>query len=698
MLPRPPPPPQLPGPCSAFRSWSRAANDPRSLAAYEGQALGAVADEDRASLLQKATVYLVETYRRVQPSFRFQWTVPRRCLTRPPEPAYNDGYDNRTHDYILYVNDVLCDPTTREEYLVLDMLGTGTFGQVVRCFHKPSASNVAVKIVKNQPAYFNQAWVEINILRMLHTQNSEDDTRHIVRFLKYFVFRNHLCLVFEKLHINLYELLRQNRYEGLTMTMLRSFVRQLLLALDVLVRSEVVHCDVKPENILLNPHDTTKLKLIDFGSACQVSHNVYSYVQSRFYRSPEILLGLPEYDSKIDMWSLGCVTGELFLGIPIFPGPNAMNMLCRISEMVGDFPDMFLRRCRHSRRYFKEVNRLRSDGSVQVFQLKSVEEYEAENNQTLPAWRRYFTEHRLRDIIMASAFRPHVPRTEEIALRESLIDLLGGMLKIDPAERWTPAEALQHPFIVSGPLHDGRPWQPPTRHRRPSLPRTRPMPIDSGMADDEPDSCFSASAPSFAGRGPFAPSTFSSQTSRPGPAGSSTIAASTGAASYVPTPAFAAYAPSRSHPTEGNHGNRRPGRAVFPPIAEEGDFDDVMAEEASRETGHESDSEHRNHGFALRQEAGPAAFASLTRHSRQTRTTSMENMTERVFSPHNRALGEAADPTSMGSTSDEMLPTNNDNTASFAQSAAHNEDVVFGLDADDEPSGSENDENPAPMG
>jgi dual specificity protein kinase YAK1 len=65
--------------------------------------------------------------------------------------------------------------------------------------------------------------------------------------------------------------------------------------------------------------DNVSLKVIDFGSACFEGHYVFHYIQSRYYRSPEVLLGLP-YDSAIDMWSLGCIAAELFLGIPIFPG------------------------------------------------------------------------------------------------------------------------------------------------------------------------------------------------------------------------------------------------------------------------------------------------------------------------------------------------------------------------------------------
>mmetsp|Transcript_37515 Transcript_37515/g.27667 ORF Transcript_37515/g.27667 Transcript_37515/m.27667 type:complete len:95 (+) Transcript_37515:526-810(+) len=87
----------------------------------------------------------------------------------------------------------------------------------------------------------------------------------------------------------------------------------------IVKQARLIHCDLKPENILFKSQKTLSLKLIDFGSACFEGFAVFQYIQSRYYRSPEILMGLP-YDSAIDMWSLGCIAAELFLGIPIFPG------------------------------------------------------------------------------------------------------------------------------------------------------------------------------------------------------------------------------------------------------------------------------------------------------------------------------------------------------------------------------------------
>ena len=193
----------------------------------------------------------------------------------------------------------------------------------------------------------------------------------IVRLLDHFIFKAHLCLVFELLDLNLYELLKQNQFRGLPLPMIRHFLTQILEALTVIEDAHIIHCDLKPENILLVGQPTGKglatnnsstarpkvpqnmIKVIDFGSACFEGNTMYTYIQSRFYRSPEILLGLP-YDCAIDLWSLGCICGEMFLGLPIFPGVSEHNQLTRIVEMLGAPPDFMLDYGTNTLKYFRK--------------------------------------------------------------------------------------------------------------------------------------------------------------------------------------------------------------------------------------------------------------------------------------------------------------------------------------------------------
>jgi dual specificity tyrosine-phosphorylation-regulated kinase 2/3/4 len=107
-----------------------------------------------------------------------------------------------------------------------------------------------------------------------------------------------------------------------------------------LKEENIIHCDLKPENILLKSPDKSGIKVIDFGSSCFYQQRIYTYIQSRFYRAPEIILGIP-YTTAIDMWSFGCILTELFTGYPIFPGESEQEQLALIMEMKG-IPDDYL--------------------------------------------------------------------------------------------------------------------------------------------------------------------------------------------------------------------------------------------------------------------------------------------------------------------------------------------------------------------
>lgn len=158
-----------------------------------------------------------------------------------------------------------------------------------------------------------------------------DDTKNIVRLLNTFTHGKHSCLVFEKLQDDLYSILKKRHFKPFSLTIIKSITYQLMNTLVYLADKNVniIHCDIKPENILLQKDHQASVKLIDFGSSCSSSKTMYTYIQSRYYRSPEILLGL-HYNTQIDIWSLGCVMAELFTGNPLFPGTSSQDQMSRI--------------------------------------------------------------------------------------------------------------------------------------------------------------------------------------------------------------------------------------------------------------------------------------------------------------------------------------------------------------------------------
>lgn len=113
--------------------------------------------------------------------------------------------------------------------------------------------------------------------------------------------------------MNLYELLKNNKFKGVSLGLIKRFAKQLLDALCFLRKHSIIHCDLKPENVLLKQFNKSDIELIDFGSSCFSDEKIYTYIQSRFYRAPETMLGIP-YTTAIDMWSFGCILAELFTG------------------------------------------------------------------------------------------------------------------------------------------------------------------------------------------------------------------------------------------------------------------------------------------------------------------------------------------------------------------------------------------------
>lgn len=252
----------------------------------------------------------------------------------PEKTDRNYGYDDERGDYIVNLRDHLA-----YRYEILKSLGRGSFGQVLQCRDHKTGQYVAIKLIRNKRRFHHQAVVEVRIMEHL-TRADPDGQHHVVHMTDSFTFRHHLCVTMELLSINLYELIKANSFEGFSATLIRRFTLQTLQCLALMRQARIVHCDLKPENILLVHPRRSEIRVIDFGSSCYEDEKVYTYIQSRFYRSPEVILGM-EYNMAIDMWSLGCILVELFTGYPIFPGENEHDQLACIMEVLG-LPDRHL--------------------------------------------------------------------------------------------------------------------------------------------------------------------------------------------------------------------------------------------------------------------------------------------------------------------------------------------------------------------
>lgn len=397
----------------------------------------------------KLSVNLIDTYKRINENYyknkrrreNAQAAANAAAVATKPENTqesqthgvHNHGWDDENYDYILQRGEVL-----EERYQVQERIGKGSFGQVVRAFDMISSKDVAIKIIKSKRPFLLQARTEIELLTHLKDRDSEDQ-HNIVRLLSHFMHKNHQCLVFEMLSLNLYELLKNTKFDGVSLNLIRKFAKQILKALQFLSRSDVdvIHCDLKPENILLKHPKRSGIKVIDFGSSCRSNNQMYSYIQSRFYRSPEVLLGLP-YSVAIDMWSLGCILVEMHTGEPLFSGSDQFDQMQKIVKVLGMVPNDILFSMRDQQRaQFFEMGQ---DGQWNIKQR------EGKGSPILPSMN---PRESLKTIVRRSG--------DTAGNYDVFIDMIHRMLSYRPHERISATEALQHPFIVAGEYAQTKP-------------------------------------------------------------------------------------------------------------------------------------------------------------------------------------------------------------------------------------------------
>uniref|UniRef100_A0A8C8SWJ0 non-specific serine/threonine protein kinase n=1 Tax=Pelusios castaneus TaxID=367368 RepID=A0A8C8SWJ0_9SAUR len=352
-------------------------------------------------------------------------------------------------DYQLVQHEILCSMTN--SYEVLEFLGRGTFGQVAKCWKRSTKEIVAIKILKNHPSYARQGQIEVSILSRLSSENA--DEYNFVRSYECFQHKNHTCLVFEMLEQNLYDFLKQNKFSPLPLKYIRPILQQVATALMKLKSLGLIHADLKPENIMLvDPiRQPYRVKVIDFGSASHVSKAVCStYLQSRYYRAPEIILGLP-FCEAIDMWSLGCVIAELFLGWPLYPGASEYDQIRYISQTQGLPAEYLLSAGTKTSRFFNRDPNL----GYPLWRLKTPEEHELETGIKSKEARKYIF-NCLDDMaqVNMSTDLEGTDMLAEKADRREYIDLLKKMLTIDADKRITPLKTLNHSFVTMSHLLD----------------------------------------------------------------------------------------------------------------------------------------------------------------------------------------------------------------------------------------------------
>lgn len=253
----------------------------------------------------------------------------------PCSSKRNNGFDFENGNYKVISGDHLA-----YRYEIQKIIGKGSFGVVCKCFDHKTKELVAIKILKSKSHFYSQGIIELNLLKAIKEDDPED-LNNLLKLRFYFVFRNHICLVFPVLGQSLHDYLSGTVNLGLNMKQVKGFTVQILAGLQSLNKLSIIHCDLKPENLLFKENSNTQLTIIDFGSSCYMHEKIHSYIQSRFYRAPEIVLGIP-YDASIDVWSLGCLVFEMLTGQILFPAENEEDLIALIIELLGMPPQEVL--------------------------------------------------------------------------------------------------------------------------------------------------------------------------------------------------------------------------------------------------------------------------------------------------------------------------------------------------------------------
>ncbi|KAH0525588.1 hypothetical protein TsFJ059_007936 [Trichoderma semiorbis] len=339
-----------------------------------------------------------------------------------------DGY------YKIRIGEVL-----NGRYQVQATLGRGMFSGVARAVDITTKQLVAIKMMRNNDALRKGGYTEIAILQKLNDADPENK-RHIVKFERSFDHRGHLCMAFENLSMNLREVLRKfGNNVGINLKATKAYAYQCFVALAHMRKCSIIHADLKPDNILVN-ETRSILKICDLGTAIDRSDaatahtEITPYLVSRFYRAPEIILGMP-YDYGVDMWSIGCTLYELYTGKILFTGDSNNQMLKTIMEIRGRITPKLYKRGQLSAAHFDDQG-----------QFVSVERDKVLGKTALRTINIVKPTRDLRTRLLAASSGMNDAESREL---NHFIDLLDHCLALNPDKRLKPADALKHPFFVT---------------------------------------------------------------------------------------------------------------------------------------------------------------------------------------------------------------------------------------------------------
>ncbi|XP_073816845.1 CDC like kinase darkener of apricot isoform X21 [Musca autumnalis] len=352
----------------------------------------------------------------------------RRSHSKTAKPVIQDDSDG----HLIYRSgDIL-----HHRYKIMATLGEGTFGRVVKVKDMERDYCMALKIIKNVEKYREAAKLEINALEKI--AQKDPNCEHLcVKMIDWFDYHGHMCIAFEMLGLSVFDFLRENNYEPYPLEQVRHMAYQLCYSVKFLHDTRLTHTDLKPENILFVDSEytthynhkinrevrrvkNTDVRLIDFGSATFDHEHHSTIVSTRHYRAPEVILELG-WSQPCDVWSIGCILFELYLGITLFQTHDNREHLAMMERILGQIPYRMARKTKT--KYFYH-------GKLDWDEKSSAGRYVRDHCKPL--------------------FRYQMSDAEDHC---ELFDLIKKMLEYEPSQRVTLGEALRHPFFDKLPPH-----------------------------------------------------------------------------------------------------------------------------------------------------------------------------------------------------------------------------------------------------